>query len=113
MMIARYSYLSGYPNVFRSMTGLTIAEFDELVADVFPRWVEQHQERLQRAGRRKAIGGGHPFSLSPRDQVLLTVIWLRIYPTNEVLGYLLGVSDSTASRILHRVVPMLEQAGRD
>ena len=112
-MIARYSYLSGYPPVFRSMTGLTVAELDELVADVLPEWREQQHKRLQRTGRQKAIGGGHPFTLSPRDQVLLTVIWLRIYPTNEVLGYLMGVSDSTVSRVIHRVEPLLEQAGRD
>lgn len=36
-----------------------------------------------------------------------------MYPTNEVLGYLFDVSDSTVSRIIHRVVPLLERAGRD
>jgi hypothetical protein len=41
----------------------------------------------------------------------LTIIWLRQYPTNELLGYLFGVSDSTASRILARVLPLLEAAG--
>jgi DDE superfamily endonuclease/Helix-turn-helix of DDE superfamily endonuclease len=56
---------------------------------------------------------GHPFTLQVRDQILLAVLWLRIYPTNEVLGYLFGVSDSTVSRTIARVVPLLEQAGRD
>lgn len=41
------------------------------------------------------------------------MIWLRQYPTNEVLGFLFGVSDSTASRILSREVPLLEAAGKD
>jgi hypothetical protein len=44
---------------------------------------------------------------------LLTVIWLRTYPTNEVLAYLMGVSDSTVSRVLARMVPLLEAAGTD
>jgi hypothetical protein len=44
---------------------------------------------------------------------LLTVVWLRVYPTHEVLGYLFGVSDSTVSRVIARVLPLLEQAGRD
>jgi hypothetical protein len=51
--------------------------------------------------------------LAPRDQILLAVVWLRQYPTNEVLGFLFGVSDSTVSRILARVVPLLAAAGRD
>jgi hypothetical protein len=47
------------------------------------------------------------------DQVLLTVIWLRLYPIHEVLGYLFGVSDSTVSRVIERVLPLLEASGRD
>jgi hypothetical protein len=41
------------------------------------------------------------------------VIWLRIYPTGDVVGYLFGVSAPTVSRIQSRVLPLLEQAGRD
>jgi hypothetical protein len=41
------------------------------------------------------------------------MVWLRLYPTHEVLGYLFAVSDSTVSRLLERVLPILEQAGRD
>jgi hypothetical protein len=51
--------------------------------------------------------------LELRDHVLLTVIWLRLYPIHEVLGYLFGVSDSTVSRLIERVLPLLEQSGRD
>ena len=43
----------------------------------------------------------------------MTVVWLRQYPTNEVLGFLFGVSDSTASRARARCLPVLEQAGTD
>jgi hypothetical protein len=112
-MIGRYACLAGHPQVFRSMTGLSVTEFDTVVADILPAYATQHIARLSRPVRRRAVGAGHPFGLRVRDQILLTVIWLRIYPTNEVLGYLLGVSDSTVSRVIHRVVPLLEQAGRD
>jgi hypothetical protein len=44
---------------------------------------------------------------------LLSVVWLRVYPVHEVLGYLFGVSDSTVSRYLDRTVPLLAAAGRD
>ena len=43
----------------------------------------------------------------------MAVIWLRQYPTNEVLGFLFGVSDSTASRARTRCLPVLDEAGRD
>ena len=68
---------------------------------------------LDRPNRQRAIGGGDDFDLSMVDQLLLTVIWLRQYPTNEVLGFLFGVSDSTASRARTRCRPVLERAGKD
>lgn len=59
------------------------------------------------------MGGGHPFSLPMQEQVLLTVLWLRQYPTYEALGFLFGVTHSTVSRLLHRTLPVLSKAGRD
>ncbi len=68
---------------------------------------------MYRTDRLRTAGGGRHSDLLLRDQILLAVIWLRQYPTNEVLGFLFSVSDSTASRILARVIPVLEAAGRD
>jgi hypothetical protein len=112
-MMMRYLYLSSYSNVFRAMTGLHISEFDELVAEVMPQYVAAERTRLSRPGRQREIGAGHPFALKERDHLLLTVVWLRVYPTQEVLGYLFGVSDTAARSVIERVLPVLEKAGRD
>lgn len=109
----RYIHLTQHRNVFYSVTGLHVAEFDELLADVLPQYANHEQQRLKRPDRQRAIGAGHPFELNDRDHILLTVVWLRVYPTHEVLGYLFGVSDSTVSRLIRRVLPVLEAAGRD
>src|SRR4051794_4978725 len=109
-MMMRYLYLSGYPNVFRAKTGLHVSEFNELVQEVVPHYVEAERARLSRPGRQRDIGAGHPFALSERDHLLLTVVWLRVYPTQEVLGYLFGVSDSAARSVIERVLPVLEDA---
>ena len=112
-MILRYEHLHLHPTVFKSMTGLRVAEFDALVGDLLPRYAAAEQARLSRRPRQRAIGAGHPFDLAPRDQILLTVVWLRVYPTHEVLGYLFGVSDTTAGRTIARLLPLLEAAGLD
>jgi hypothetical protein len=112
-MILRYAHLSRHPAVFQAMTGLTVAAFDDLITDLLPACVTANQQRLKRPNRRRAIGGGRHAELCWTNQVLLTVIWLRIYPTNEVLAYLMGVSDSTVSRVLARILPLLEAAGKD
>ena len=110
-MILRYAALSQHPGVFKSMTGLRVHEFDRLVLDLRPAYHEAEYVRLSRPDRQRAIGGGSPFHLDPRDQLLLVVVWLRQYPTHEVLGYLFGVSDSTVSRLIARLLPLLEAAG--
>ncbi len=108
-----YAHLSRHPRVFRHMTGLTVAEFDALVQDLHPAFVAREHQRLSRPTRQRAIGGGTPFALKPREQFLLTVIWLRLYPMHEVLGFLFGVTYPTVGRVLTRVLPLLEVAGRD
>ena len=109
----RYEYLPGYRNVFLKLTGLHLAEFDELLDDGLPGFGERAVARLSRAERQRAIGGGRDSALDGRDQILLSGVWLRVYPTHEVLGYLFGVSQPTVGRDIQRVLPLLEQAGRD
>jgi hypothetical protein len=109
----RQEYLSKHPQVFQKCTGLTVAQLSEVVEDVLPRYVKAEEARLSGRQRQRALGAGHPHELGIGDQILLTVIWLRLYPIHEVLGYLFGISDSTVSRVIDRVLPLLEQAGRD
>ena len=113
VMIARLVRLRKQPVVFGHLTGLTVGVFDELAAQVVPAVEAAHRKKLDRPDRKRAVGGGDDFDLSTADQVLLTIIWLRQYPTNEVLGFLFGVSDSTASRARARCLPVLERAGKD
>jgi hypothetical protein len=112
-MIARLDNLRKRPAVFKALTGLTAALFDALAAELVPAFGAQRRARLDRPGRRRAVGGGDTFDLDPADQLLAAVVWLRRYPTEEVLGFLFGVSDSTARRAVRRFLPLLERSGRD
>jgi hypothetical protein len=112
-MIARLDRLRQHPAVFRSLTGLPVGLFDDLAADVLPALAAADHARRDHPGRSRAVGAGHPFGLGPADQVLLAVVWLRVYPTHAVLGYLFGVSESAARRTLGRVLPVLAAAGKD
>ena len=112
-MILQYAQLSRVPAVFRAMTGLTVPQFDLLYRDLLPPYLAAERQRLGRPDRQREIGGGHQFTLTARDQLLLAVVWLRRYPTDEVLGYLFGVSETITLRTRHRLVPLLEAAGRD
>jgi DDE superfamily endonuclease len=112
-MILRREHLGNHPAVFRSMTGLTVEAFDQLLPELRAAFAADRRRRLDRPGRQRAVGGGDDFDLGVDDQFLLTVVWLRHYPTQECLGYLFGASDSTALRAARRCPPLLEQSGKD
>jgi hypothetical protein len=112
-MIARLNRLRQHPAVFRSLTGVPTGVFDGLAADVLPALADAEYARRDRPGRNRAVGAGHPYGLAPADQILLAVVWLRVYPTHAVLGYLFGVSESAARRTLGRALPVLAKAGKD
>jgi hypothetical protein len=115
-MIVSEARLRKVPAAFRAMTGLSSAEFDALAEDLVPTIaaaVMDGRERRRRRPSQRASGGGHPFALSYREQLLLVVIWLRVYPTSPVLGFLFGVTHPTVLRTIALVLPLLEQAGRD
>ena len=50
--------------------------------------------------------GGCPV-MSFRNQVLLSVIWLRRYPTMQHLAMHFGAPVSCVHRIIHKILPML------
>jgi hypothetical protein len=112
-MLLRLQRLRAVPAIFRNLTGITLAVFDQLRPSLRRDFADRRRQRLQRPNRQRAFGGGDDFDLDVDDQFLLTIFWLRHYPTQEVLGYLFGVSDSTAKRAIDRCLPLLEAAGQD
>lgn len=107
----RYENLTQYPAIFEAVTGLCITEFDQVTRTVQPVWEAAERQRLYREARLRAPGGGEPSHLEGRDQVLLAMIWLWLYPTHDALGDLFGVSQPTVGRYLKRMVPALAQVG--
>ena len=106
-----YDELKQKPRAFRSITGMSITEFDELYQELIPVWGRSEQERLSRPDRKRAIGGGHPYTLRLRERLLMTVTWLRLYLSTEALGFFFDVDKSTASRNTRRLLPCLRQLG--
>ena len=112
-MIACLARLRKHPAVFRSLTGVTPDVFDALVADVLPALDAADFARHDRPDRDRAVGAGRTPGLELPDRILLAVVWLRVYPTYAVLGYLFGVSESAARRLAGWSVPVLAAAGKD
>ena len=106
-----YQDLSQKPKIFKNLTGATIDEFNELYRQTHPVWQQQEQERLSRPNRQRAIGGGRKYELKFREQLLMTLVWLRLYLNTEALGYFFGVDKSTVSRNTRRVLAAMRVVG--
>jgi hypothetical protein len=104
-----YSELARNPTRFKRLTGLRLAEFEELLDTLIPVWAAAEQARLARPDRVRAVGGGRSQALPLCTQLVLVLLWLRLYLTCEALGALFGLHKSTVSRTARRLVPLLRQ----
>jgi len=108
-----YETLAHKPGAFKSMTGLTIDEFEDLLADLRPRDEAARQERYVATPRRRAPGGGAKPRYALRERLLMTLVWLRLYLTGDVVGVLFDVDKRTVSRYTRSLLRLLRDQGRD
>src|SRR4030067_945886 len=71
-----YPRLSRFPKVFRSMTGLRVSEFDQLLDDLAGPYGQAEQKRLSRPKRQRGLGGGGDLvALVPGARSLGLSVW--------------------------------------
>jgi len=104
-----YERLVRRPAAFRHMTGMTQTEFEALYWQAAPLLEEERLERLNARPRQRAVGGGGQYKNDIRNRLLMGLIWLRIYPIYEVLGFLFDLHKSNVSRNLEPVLEVLHQ----
>jgi hypothetical protein len=94
---------------FKNLTGISLKELDQLYQQLVPLWTEREGKRLNRPNRKRAVGGGHPYTLELEDQLLMTLLWLYLHLNTAALSFLFGVDKATVSRNTRRVWQMLPQ----
>ncbi len=108
-----YHTLARKPSAFKSMTGLTVQEFEDLLADLRPRYDAARQERGAQTPRRRAPGGGSKPRYALRERLLMTLVWLRLYLTCDAVGVLFAVDKSTVSRYTRPLLRLLRDQGQE
>lgn len=108
-----YQELVKKPRVFKSVTGLSIDEFERLFKKLVPAWAKSEHQRLNRPDRKRAVGGGRKYKLELQDQLMMVMGWLRLYLNVEALGFFFGVDKATASRNCWRLLKVLRALGEE
>lgn len=104
-----YDKLSRRPQAFCSLTGLAIEEFDALYKEVVDKIDRYDESRVNQRKRKRGIGAGGQYKHDACNRLLMAMIWLRIYPTYDVLGFLFDLDKSNISRNLQGILAVLEQ----
>ena len=98
------------PRHFQAFTGVSVSEFDQLLAQVVPAYEAQRERHRNRNGQQRAVGVGHPFLLEVPERLLMALMYLRLYVGQNLLSYLFDLDQSNVSRELHdRLLPILLQ----
>ena len=107
-----YRDLSRKPVSFKSLTGLSVAEFDALCRE----WIHADARardtspltRTRQTPRQRRAGAGRKWVLDAPTRLLMALVWLKVYPTWEVLAYLFGLDERSARRSTRDVLQVLE-----
>ncbi len=107
-----YESLRRRPAAFRSFTGHSPEKFVALFAEFEPahRQRSQASTTTKRHGRprQRAAGGGRRHRHDLRTRLLIALIWARIYPTFEVLGFLFALNKTNAHDSVNDMLATLE-----
>ncbi len=108
-----YDTLVRKPGAFKSMTGLTVQEFEDVLRDLRPHDEAARQERSAARPRQRAPGAGAKPRYALRERLLMTLVWLRLYLTCDAVGVLFAVDKSTVSRTTRPLLRLLRDRGQE
>lgn len=108
-----YPHLARRPAAFQSMTGMSVDDFDALYQQFAP----AHAKRLlalsttkrDKRPRERQAGAGRRHCHDLQDRLLMTLFWLRVYTTYEVLGFFFSLNKTNVEDNLQDILATLEQ----
>jgi hypothetical protein len=112
-MVFSYHKVKEHPKLLLAMTGLSYAEFHQLLPHFQYAWdqyVTQHY--VDRDDRQRQYGAGRSEStlVSMEDKLLCILYDIKVYPLQEILAFDFGMVQSTANAWIQRLREVLKKA---
>jgi hypothetical protein len=100
------------PRVLRAFTSLDPEEFARLVIPFEKAWQDYiNQHYIRKKSRKRRYGGGRkPHLVLIEDKLLFLLFYCKVYPLQEVLARLCGMSQGRANAWMYTLTPLLETA---
>ncbi|MER5175795.1 MAG: transposase family protein [Candidatus Nitrosocosmicus sp.] len=106
-----YERLSKKPLLFKSFTGLTVKEFDDIYNEIAKRYDKHEIKRLsKRKDREREIGAiGRHFKLDIKDRFLMLLVYYRLHITYTLAGFLFDLDQSNICRDIQKIEPLIRK----
>jgi len=106
-----YDKLSRKPILFKSFTGLSVQEFDDIYnKQITKKYTKQEIKRLSKGKERKRdIGAGRPFKLDIKDRCIMLLVYYRLYITCTLAGFLFDLNQSNICRNIQKIESLVRQ----
>src|SRR6266487_3255859 len=112
-IVFSYHQVKERPKLLLAMTGLTQAEFDQLLPH-FQCALDQYvqQNYVDRDDRQREYGGGRSelTLVNIEDKLLFILYYVKAYPLQEILAFEFGMVQSTANEWIHILSAVLKTA---
>jgi hypothetical protein len=96
--------------LFKSFTGLTVQEFDEIYEEIAKRYDKHEIQRLsKRKNRERSMGAGRHFKLDVKNRFLMLLIYYRLYITYTLAGFLFDLDQSNICRDIQKIEGLIRQ----
>ena len=109
-----YDRLSKKPLLFKSFTGLTVQEFDDIFQKEVMKRCDKHEvQRLSECkngkNRERNIGAGRPFKLDVKNRFMMILVYYRLYITYTLAGFLFDLDQSTICRNIQKIESLIRK----
>ena len=105
-----YDRLSRKPVLFKSFTGLSIKQFDDIYKEIESKYSKYEIKRLSSKRRRERdIGAGRRFKLIVKDRVIMVLVYYRLYITYTLMDFLFGLDQSNVCRDIEKIEGLIRQ----
>jgi hypothetical protein len=106
-----YDRLSRKPLLFKSFTGLTVEQFNNIYRKIEKRYDEYELHRLskRKKKRERKVGSGRRFKLDVKNRFLMLLVYYRLYITYTLAGYLFNLDQSNVCRDIQKIENLIRK----
>jgi hypothetical protein len=97
--------------LFKSFTGLTVQEFDDIYdKEITKRYCKHELKRLsKRKDIKRKFGAGRPFKLDLENRFLMLLVYYRLYITYTLAGFLFDIDQSNVCRDIQKIEQLVRK----